>query len=78
LARVKLFWRFVSLAFVALMFVVLVPLPWHKVDWGTAPEWIGAIALIVIAVGVWRRDLPPTERRGRLRSRLDVARSLDS
>jgi uncharacterized membrane protein len=26
----------------------------HSVRWGTAPEWIAALSLVVIAAGVWR------------------------
>jgi uncharacterized membrane protein len=26
----------------------------HGFQWGTVPEWIGAIALVLIAAGVWR------------------------
>lgn len=49
---------FTLLAFVA---VGLPVLGWlgsgPSVDWGTVPEWIGAVALIVIAAGVWRLTL---------------------
>ena len=25
-----------------------------RVEWGTVPEWVGAIALLFVAAGVWR------------------------
>jgi hypothetical protein len=76
---VKRFWRIASLTFVALMFLVLVPLPWDKVDWGTAPEWLATLALVVIAGGVWRVAVnTDTDRRERVRSRRRIARELHS
>jgi uncharacterized membrane protein YqjE len=51
---VKTFWRGVSLLFVALMFLVLVPIPWSDVRWGTVPEWICALALVAATAAVWR------------------------
>ena len=65
----KIFWRAASLVFVSLMFVVLVPIDWDALDWGTVPEWIGAAALLAIAVGVWR--IAVDGDRARLGSRID-------
>jgi hypothetical protein len=31
----------------------MLPIKWHDVHWGTVPEWIGVVALLVIAVAVW-------------------------
>jgi protein-S-isoprenylcysteine O-methyltransferase Ste14 len=46
--------------FFILLALVVVCLPivgWlassHSVQWGTVPEWIGALSLVLIAVGVW-------------------------
>jgi hypothetical protein len=54
LSAMKWFWRIASLLFVALTFVVLVPIPWSDVRWGTVPEWVAALALGSILAAVWR------------------------
>jgi hypothetical protein len=55
---VKIFWRVASLLFVGVMLLVLVPLPWSDIRWGTAPEWVSALALLAITAAVWRIALP--------------------
>jgi hypothetical protein len=76
---VKIFWRIASFAFVGSMVLVLVPMPWDlldRVDWGSAPEWIAAVALVALAIGVWRLGRT-TAARSRVRTRLDIARDMD-
>jgi hypothetical protein len=51
---VNTFWRIASVLFVGVMFLVLVPLPWSDIQWGTAPEWVSALALLAITAAVWR------------------------
>jgi hypothetical protein len=36
------------------LLLVLSPIKWRSLDWGSIPEWIGAVALVAVAVGVWR------------------------
>jgi hypothetical protein len=40
-------------AVVATLVVVALPIKWHNVQWGTVPEWIGVVALLLIGGGVW-------------------------
>jgi hypothetical protein len=54
----------VARTFFTLLALVVVCLPivgWlasaHRVEWGNVPEWIGALALLLIAAGVWRLAL---------------------
>ena len=54
LAHMKTLRRIASALFVGVMFLVLVPIPWSDVRWGTVPEWICAIALLAITAGVWQ------------------------
>lgn len=35
------------------LFLVVVPINWSGIRWGTAPEWVGALALLSIAAAVW-------------------------
>jgi len=63
----------VARTFFTLLALVVVSLPivgWlasaHRVQWGTVPEWVGALALLVIAAGVWRLALD-RDRSGRSR-----------
>ena len=42
------------LAFVLVLVLVPLSIDWSNIRWGTAPEWIGALALLSIAAGVWR------------------------
>lgn len=58
MSDVKAFCRIVSLLFVFLMFLVLVPIPWGNFAWGTVPEWICAFALLAITAAVWRMAFP--------------------
>jgi hypothetical protein len=50
---VRTFFTVLALAVVGLPLLGLVGSEWHNVRWGTAPEWIGAFALVLIAAGVW-------------------------
>ena len=43
-----------SVLTVCALSAVLLPINWQSVQWGTAPEWIAVVALLFIAVGVWR------------------------
>ena len=43
-----------SLVAFATLLVAVLPIKWHHVQWGTVPEWIGAVALVVVAAAVWR------------------------
>jgi hypothetical protein len=54
----KTFWRIASVLVVGVMFIVLVPLPWSDIRWGTAPEWVSALALPSITAAVSRIALP--------------------
>jgi hypothetical protein len=38
---------------VAVIALVAIPINWGAIQWGTVPTWIGAIALLSIAAGVW-------------------------
>jgi hypothetical protein len=51
---VRTFLTVLALAVVGPPLLALVGSEWHNVRWGTAPEWIGAFALVLIAAGVWR------------------------
>jgi hypothetical protein len=42
------------LAFVLALVLEPSSIDWSSIRWGTAPEWIAALALLLIAAGVWR------------------------
>ena len=42
------------LAFLLALVFVPMSVNWNNINWGTAPEWIAALALLTIAGGVWR------------------------
>jgi hypothetical protein len=58
---------FVSLASVTVVFLVLPSINWGGVSWGTVPEWIGALALVALAVAVRRiaARVEPRQQYGR-------------
>jgi hypothetical protein len=64
----------VPMLVVVMMIVAQLPVHWsdlfHRIDWGSAPEWVGVVALIAIAVSCHRiaRGLRPAADARRIES----------
>jgi hypothetical protein len=45
--------------------LVAVPINWHAIDWGNAPEWFGVMALLLVAGAAWTAVFSRTGRHDR-------------
>jgi protein-S-isoprenylcysteine O-methyltransferase Ste14 len=50
---------------VAVIALVAIPINWGAIQWGTVPTWIGAIALLLVAAGIWAAVLTRNDVRDR-------------